>query len=166
MGWNTIRLQKSMKHSSNIDPGAKRQQLRGNYREIVCKWGEISDQPFIFNGSSLHVQVLTVIFINLLPYRSFLNISLVSVDKFRIQSLLLNDAVILQHWEMYKEGACVYLYLQVGVHAYSSRLKKAVFSLIEGCAYTTNREEGKSSMSHRKRKHKSCNFSPSSILLR
>lgn len=69
MCWNTIRLQKSMKQSSNIDPGAAREQLEGYYTEIVCKWGELSDWAFIFSGSSLHVQVLTVISINLFPTR-------------------------------------------------------------------------------------------------
>lgn len=67
--WNTIRLQKSMKQSSNIDPGVTGEQLEEYYREIVCKWGEISDWAFIFYGSSLHLQVLTVIFISPFPYR-------------------------------------------------------------------------------------------------
>ena len=67
MCWNTIRLQKSMKQSSNIDLGVTREQLEGYYREIVCKWGEISEWAFIFYGSSLHVRVLTVIFINPSP---------------------------------------------------------------------------------------------------
>lgn len=67
MCWNTIRLQKSMKQSSNIDLGVTREQLEGYYREIVCKWGEISEWAFIFYGSSLHVRVLTVIFINPIP---------------------------------------------------------------------------------------------------
>lgn len=58
-----------MKQSSNIDPGAAREQLEGFYAGIVCERGEISDWAFIFSMSSLHVQVLTVISINLVPHR-------------------------------------------------------------------------------------------------
>lgn len=76
-----------MKRSSNIDPGATREQLEGYYREIVSKWGEISDQPFIFYGSSLHVQALTDIFINSVPSRSFLYISNLFVANVKVKSL-------------------------------------------------------------------------------
>lgn len=120
MCWNTIRLQKSMKQSSNIDPEATREQLEGYYREIVCNRGEISDQAFICYGSSLHVQVLTVIFINPSPPTDHFLIYLVCLLlKFKSKILTKRNAVTLLHWQMFSKVTYMHLCIHGGVHAYT-----------------------------------------------